>query len=441
MGISRRKLAPFALSVLTAALFPTEPAFQDLGALIAHRPAQARAHLIASPFGTIHAEMFSLPRPIGTSIPHPPVYALANFDPNDIATSIGALLLGDSSAPLRFPSVNREDKADVLVPRKRAPLPPIEVLPPVEAKAPSDFIVASATPDLGRRVEPLPKIDRPLSSAGSDRASSMDADVPYKDMPPADIAKAEPLPERGADGAQLYFGVDPLSSLQEVIAPWRAGEAPVVVGPDAIDADVKLTALAPHQGDDLSTGESVANKGEVTGTDQRPLSPAERLHLSGKTRAKAEKCLANAVYFEARGEPVRGQIAVAQVVMNRVFSGFYPKDVCGVVYQNASRHLACQFTFACDGIPDIVTEPDAWERAKRIAADMLDGKLWMPEVAKSTHYHAYWVHPAWVSEMKRVYRLGVHTFYRPRAWGDGSDEPHWGNPKFTATEAKRLEIE
>ena len=168
------------------------------------------------------------------------------------------------------------------------------------------------------------------------------------------------------------------------------------------------------------------------------MSPAERLGLAGKTRQRAEKCLANAVYFEARGEPVRGQIAVAQVVMNRVFSSFYPSDVCGVVYQNANRHLACQFTFACDGIPDVVTDPDAWARAKRIARDMLDGKLWMPEVAKSTHYHAYWVHPDWINEMRRIYRLGAHTFYRPRAWGDGSDEPSWGDPKTTAKETKEI---
>jgi hypothetical protein len=80
-----------------------------------------------------------------------------------------------------------------------------------------------------------------------------------------------------------------------------------------------------------------------------PPSPAERLHLEGKERVKAERCLANAIYFEARSEPVRGQMAVAQVVLNRAFSGFYPNDICGVVYQNASRHLACQFTFACDG--------------------------------------------------------------------------------------------
>ena len=87
-------------------------------------------------------------------------------------------------------------------------------------------------------------------------------------------------------------------------------------------------------------------------------------------RAKAEKCLADAVYFEARGEVIKGQQAVAQVVMNRVFSGYYPHDVCGVVYQNASRHLACQFTFACEG-KDLnkIDEPDMWEQAKHIAKD------------------------------------------------------------------------
>ena len=67
-----------------------------------------------------------------------------------------------------------------------------------------------------------------------------------------------------------------------------------------------------------------------------------------------------------------------------------------------------------------------WDRASKIAKAMLDGQLWLPEVGKSTHYHAYWVHPSWVSEMKKMYRFGVHTFYRPRAWGDGSDAPSWG---------------
>ena len=58
-----------------------------------------------------------------------------------------------------------------------------------------------------------------------------------------------------------------------------------------------------------------------------------------------------------------------------------------------------------------------WAQAKHIANDMLDGKMWMPEVGQATHYHAYWVHPGWVHEMKKIYKLGVHTFYRPRALG------------------------
>ncbi|HTP90594.1 MAG TPA: cell wall hydrolase, partial [Xanthobacteraceae bacterium] len=121
------------------------------------------------------------------------------------------------------------------------------------------------------------------------------------------------------------------------------------------------------------------------------------------------------------------------VVMNRVFSGYYPNDVCGVVYQNANRHLACQFTFACEG-KDLskVDEPDMWEQAKRIAKDMLDGKIWLAEVGHATHYHAYWVHPSWVHEMTRLYRLGVHTFYRPRNWGTGDDAPVWGKAAATS---------
>jgi spore germination cell wall hydrolase CwlJ-like protein len=119
--------------------------------------------------------------------------------------------------------------------------------------------------------------------------------------------------------------------------------------------------------------------------------------------------------------------------MNRVFSGFYPNNVCGVVYQNANRKLACQFTFACDGIPDKIEEPDIWEQAKEIAHDMLDGKLWLPEIGHSTHYHAYWVHPSWVNEMRKLDKIGVHSFYRPRAWGDTIEVP---NHPFVAPEAK-----
>jgi spore germination cell wall hydrolase CwlJ-like protein len=213
---------------------------------------------------------------------------------------------------------------------------------------------------------------------------------------------------------------------------WQPGEAPTVVTPEP-DPDMKMASLAPATNESAESGESIAAKGEVNADNQHAKTPAERLGLfDEKSRARSEKCLAEAVYFEARGEAVRGQIAVAQVVMNRVFSGFYPTTVCGVVYQNKYHHMACQFTFACDKVADVVREPDMWDRAKRIAKAMLDGELWLPEVGKSTHYHAYWVHPSWVAEMKKMYKFGVHTFYRPRAWGDGSDAPSWGTPAQTA---------
>jgi spore germination cell wall hydrolase CwlJ-like protein len=167
-----------------------------------------------------------------------------------------------------------------------------------------------------------------------------------------------------------------------------------------------------------------------------PPSPAERLHLEGKEYTKAERCLANAVYWEARSEPLRGQMAVAQVVMNRVFSPFYPNDVCSVVYQNANRHLSCQFTFACDGKRKVINERGAWARANRIAKQTLDGKIYVPEVAKSTHYHAVYVHPYWVREMRKMVRYGIHSFYRPYAWGNGEDQPSWGTAALAVTKKK-----
>ncbi len=419
------------------ALVPNTIAYQDLGALLARQPGVAerwREHLIASPFGTIHAATFSLPNPLGTAIPHPPIYALANYDPMDITGSIGAQRLGDADAPLQFPKVNRADKGDSVLARAREPLPP---LPPLLSIAPipdAEVVAALHRDDGDDRFDPYS--DYEFATAPQAPASKPDSEVKN----PPSVHPMPPAPDAGTakSAMRIFFGAAPLAADDERIAPWAPGQAPVVLA--SADATIKQSALSPAQiGDPPDAGESYANKGEVTGTEQRPQSPAERLKLSGDARAKSEKCLANAVYFESRGEPVRGQIAVAQVVMNRVFSPFYPKTVCDVVYQNAERRNACQFTFACDGVPDVVTEPEAWARAKRIAHDMLDGKLWLPEVAKSTHYHAYWVHPSWVAEMKKMYKLGVHTFYRPRNWGDGSDEPHWGDPKTTAAETRKLD--
>ncbi|MDQ0512010.1 cell wall hydrolase [Ancylobacter amanitiformis] len=170
------------------------------------------------------------------------------------------------------------------------------------------------------------------------------------------------------------------------------------------------------EGEEGGSGTLARGEADATARVSSGPSPAERLGLDGKRRERSEKCLAEAVYFESRGEPVRGQVAVAQVVMNRVFSGYYPADICRAVYQNANRKFACQFTFACDNVRDLVTEPRLWKQARQIAADMLDGLIWDEKVGRATHYHAQSVHPRWIREMRQLDQIGEHTFYRPRRW-------------------------
>jgi spore germination cell wall hydrolase CwlJ-like protein len=133
--------------------------------------------------------------------------------------------------------------------------------------------------------------------------------------------------------------------------------------------------------------------------------------------AKEQKCLAEGIYFEARGEEVKGQAAVAQVILNRVRNPSYPNTICGVVYQNESWRNRCQFSFACDRIPDLILSPWHWKTAKEIAMAVTAGKIWFAEVGSSTHYHATYVNPPWGRTMKRVAKIGKHIFYRTYGGG------------------------
>ena len=131
-------------------------------------------------------------------------------------------------------------------------------------------------------------------------------------------------------------------------------------------------------------------------------------------RAREEKCLAEAIYFESRSESEEGQAAVAQVVLNRVGSGLYPTSICAVVYQNRHRHNACQFSFACEGRALRVTEPEPWRMATRIAREVLEGKTYVADVGASTHYHASYVRPYWAKALKKMDKIGTHIFYKLR---------------------------
>ncbi|MCT4654737.1 MAG: cell wall hydrolase [Cohaesibacter sp.] len=132
---------------------------------------------------------------------------------------------------------------------------------------------------------------------------------------------------------------------------------------------------------------------------------------------RQKTCLANAIYFEARSEPIKGQIAVAQVVMNRVKNPTYPNSICGVVYQNKHMRNACQFSFACDGIRDRILSKKSWDTAWKLADQVINEEVWLKVVGSSTHYHATYVRPRWARTMKRRGKIGLHIFYKTHGGG------------------------
>ncbi len=126
---------------------------------------------------------------------------------------------------------------------------------------------------------------------------------------------------------------------------------------------------------------------------------------------KEQRCLSEAVYFEARSESETGQAAVAQVVLNRVKSGLYPQSICGVVYQNRHHYMGCQFSFACEGKSLRVSDGTAWANATRVARSVLEGRTYVAEVGGATHYHADYVRPGWSRRMRKLDVIGRHIFY------------------------------
>lgn len=129
-------------------------------------------------------------------------------------------------------------------------------------------------------------------------------------------------------------------------------------------------------------------------------------------RAREFSCMATAIYFEARGESIKGQTAVAQVIMTRVRSDYYPNTICGVVYQGQWNRNACQFSFACDGHPDRPKNKEQWNTAIDVAKKVISGQVYLKEIGDATHYHATYVSPAWRKLVKRITRIGVHIFYK-----------------------------
>jgi spore germination cell wall hydrolase CwlJ-like protein len=124
-------------------------------------------------------------------------------------------------------------------------------------------------------------------------------------------------------------------------------------------------------------------------------------------------CLAKAIYFEARSESVDGQFAVARVILNRTENPHYPDTICRVVYQNAHRVNRCQFSFACDRLPDEPDESIAWALALGMAEALvrMEQPLLSEKLLQSTHYHADYVRPYWAPQLAMTGTVGRHIFY------------------------------
>lgn len=189
--------------------------------------------------------------------------------------------------------------------------------------------------------------------------------------------------------------------------------------------DVLATAYAPAEPDYAKASPFASllsdqdpNKGRFI----PPLAEGDHAWMSAPLpaevfTAREQQCLATAIYFEARGETLKGQAAVAQVILNRVRNPAYPNTICGVVYQNQHLHNRCQFSFACDGIKDRILSPSHYKIAKDIAMAVSAGKIFIPEIGSSTHYYASYVNPGWARTMQKMKKIGLHIFYRTYGGG------------------------
>ncbi len=211
---------------------------------------------------------------------------------------------------------------------------------------------------------------------------------------------------RGMKGGQLHLAAQPVEQNAAL-----AG------------AELFLTAFSPRSepvlsGDLALASPKPAGGGEWAGLlKNASLSPEQPQSLFGgltedEFRARELRCMATGIYFEARDEPIKGQIAVAQVIMNRIRSPFYPKTICGVVYQGERNRHGCQFSFTCTGKRNAVKEKPEWATAVKLAKQVIAGEVWLDEVGYATHYHATYVHPPWRHELIQVAQIGGHIFYK-----------------------------
>lgn len=270
----------------------------------------------------------------------------------------------------------------------------------------------------GRVVAVLPMLPPRAFSAGSilQRSSSLLAPVIRAEDQVA-FAKA-PKASEEVKLAAFYFRRSEEKKPDAGLSPMVAK---LVTNPRA---DILATAYAPAKPDYArqSPFDAILTEKKDDGRFIPDIGPEDHAWAATPLPPDAfspqeQQCLASGIYFEARGESVKGQAAVAQVILNRVRNPAYPKTICGVVYQNEDWRNRCQFSFACDNVKDRIRSEEHWKMAREVAMATTAGKIWLKEVGSATHYHAVYVRPNWAPTMKKVGRIGLHVFYRTYGGG------------------------
>ncbi len=182
------------------------------------------------------------------------------------------------------------------------------------------------------------------------------------------------------------------------------------------NARVELTAFPSSDGSRARGSSSLFESADarammVQAVLHGPTAPRAVPLVEKAINPRQHECLSQAIYYEARGETQRGQVAVAEVIVNRVRSRLYPNSICGVVYQGSHRSIGCQFTFTCDGSLGQRPRGRGWERAQRVATAVMLGYT-RPVTQNATHYHTEAVNPVWSSGLVETTTIGTHIFYR-----------------------------
>ena len=339
------------------------------------------------------------PRSFGVSVP-----------PLDLIPSIATMrqsfgLAQPTQARVRLAALQLGDKVDLLA-------TPDEIEPRRELKS-----GARAFPvvDRTRRGDPViglrPTLDTRLRKSGgiaayraTELALSPQGALAFDRLAP--MEGVTPGPE-----SVSFFELPPEPELAEPAAP-AAGAAtpsasavtPTTTSRPALRAAAATQRVTVFDGATPATPRAVALASSTPASVDTPINATALL---------ASQMAANVPVLAKLEEPAAPQ-ATLMVVLNRVSSGLYPTSVCGVVFQNAQRYKACQFSFACEGRSLRVTEAGPWAAARRIARDVLQGRTYVDHVGTATHYHAQYVRPGWSRRLKKTDKIGQHIFYKLR---------------------------